>query len=188
MTTKIDVEKACWQVLSVRHCRELKLKAELEQRDVRCFVPMRYVERQQQGRIERKWVSALPCLLFVFATRSQVDALLEEYRYTFPFRYLRNRATREPIVISEKEMMNFMAVAGNEALSEQVHYLGDEAQQLKRGEEVMVRAGAFKGITGRIVRVKRQRRILVELQGVAHVVTAYIPNQLLERVDAPPSS
>lgn len=178
---KQKTEKQTWYVLRVTYNRELKLKDKFKERGIECFVPMRYVEKTSEGRTERKLTSAIACLIFVHATRNTLDALKGEFEYTLPFRYLINKATHKPMVVREKEMLNFIAVAGNEELTQYVQYLGVEAQHLKRGEEVIIRAGNFKGIEGRIVRVKRQRRVLVELQGIATVVTAYIPNELLER-------
>jgi len=181
MDYKTEKNKERWYVLRVLFGRELKLKDKLSERNIKCFVPLRYVETNKEGITNRKLVSAISCILFIHTNHVVIDALKCEYTYILPFRYLIDKSTQKPMIVRDKEMYNFIAIAGNIELTEYVHYLGEEAQNLKRGEEVIVKSGIFKGIKGCIVRVKRQRRVMVELQGIANVVTAYIPNELLER-------
>jgi len=168
-------------VLRVLFGRELKLKEKLLERNIKCFVPLRYVETNKEGVTKRKLISAISCILFIHTNCVVIDALKCKYKYILPFRYLIDKSTNKPMVVRDREMYNFIAIAGNRELTEYVHYLGKEAQTLKRGEEVIVKSGIFKGIKGYIVRVKRQRRVMVELQGLANVVTVYIPNELLEQ-------
>jgi len=179
-------EKEQWYVLRVLFGRELKLKEKLLERNIKCFVPLRYVETNKEGITKRKLISAISCIIFIHTNCLVIDTLKCEYKYILPFRYLVDKSTNKPMVVRDKEMYNFIAIAGNRELTEYVHYLGKEAQNLKRGEEVTIKSGIFKGIKGRIVRVKRQRRVMVELQGIADVVTAYIPNELLERENNQP--
>ena len=180
MNCNIEKDKEQWYVLRVLFGRELKLKEKLSKRNIKCFVPLKYVETNKEGITKRKLISAISCLLFIHTNRVIIYALKCEYKYIVPFMYLVDKSTNKPMIVRDREMYNFIAIAGNRELTEYVHYLGEEAQNLKRGEEVIVKSGIFKGIKGRIVRVKRQRRVMVELQGIANVVTAYIPNELLE--------
>jgi len=176
-----DIEENRWYVLRVLFGRELKLKEKLEERNIKCFVPLRYVEKGVEGITKRKLTSAIACILFINSNRVIIDDLKSEFASIIPFRYLIDKATKRFMVVRDQDMYNFIAIAGNDELTEYVHYLGEEAKHLKRGEEVIIKSGIFKGIRGRIVRVKRQRRVMVELQGIANVVTAYIPNELLEK-------
>lgn len=176
-----DTDEDQWYVLRVLFGRELKLKEKLEEKNIKCFVPLRYIETCVGGRTKRKLISAISCILFIHSNSAVIDDLKSEFECTFTFRYLIDKSTNKPMIVRDQEMNNFIAIAGNDELTEYVHYLGEEAKNLKRGEEVIIKSGIFKGIRGRIVRVKRQRRVMVELQGLANVVTAYIPNELLEK-------
>ena len=176
-----EKDKEQWYVLRVLFGRELKLKEELSKLDIKCFVPLKYIETTKEGKTKRKLVSAISNILFIHTNSEVIDAVKSKYKYTLPFSYLIDKATKKPMIVRDREMCNFIAITGNRELTEYVHYLGKEAQNLKRGEEVVIKSGIFKGIKGRIVRVKRQRRVMVELQGIANVVTAYIPNEFLER-------
>jgi len=176
-----EIDEDQWYVLRVLFGRELKLKEKLEEKKIKCFVPLRYVETEVNGITKRKLTSAIACILFINSKRAIIGDLMDEFSSTIPFRHLIDKATKQPMIVKDQDMYNFIAIAGNDELTEYVHYLGEEAKHLRRGEEVVVKSGIFKGIRGHIVRVKRQRRVMVELQGLANVVTAYIPNELLEK-------
>ena len=52
----------------------------------------------------------------------------------------------------------------------------------KEGKRVKIMGGAFEGVEGVIRRVKRCKRVVVELDGVASVAIAFVPAALLKEV------
>ncbi|MBR1835628.1 MAG: KOW motif-containing protein [Bacteroidales bacterium] len=95
----------------------------------------------------------------------------------------RDPLTRKPSPIPNHEMEIFMFVcsAGKQGLT----YLGDDRPEYHRGDRVRVTDGPFKGAEGHIVRIKKDRRLVVSIRGVAALATTYIHPQFLEPVTAP---
>ena len=75
-------------------------------------------------------------------------------------------------------MFVFVCTAGQQGLS----YLGDDKPEYHQGDRVRVTDGVFKGAEGYIKRIKKDRRLVVSVRGVAAVATAYIPPQFLETI------
>lgn len=53
----------------------------------------------------------------------------------------------------------------------------------KKGERVRVTGGLFEGVEGEFVRVKGDRRVVVSIQGVMAIATAFIHPSLIEPVN-----
>ena len=92
-----------------------------------------------------------------------------------------NRETREPIVIPERQMKNFIAVAGN--LSEQIVYLEPNLSNFKKGDKVKIIGGVFEGAEGYFMRIIGDRRVVVCISGIAAVATAFIHPSLVTKID-----
>ena len=54
---------------------------------------------------------------------------------------------------------------------------------LKKGDKVRVIKGDFAGIEGELIRVKGHKRVVVRLEGVVSLATAYIPGSFLEKIE-----
>ena len=54
-----------------------------------------------------------------------------------------------------------------------------EAPKVKLGDRVRVKEGTYAGLVGNVVRIKKQKRVLVNIADVIWATTAYIsPDQL----------
>ena len=54
---------------------------------------------------------------------------------------------------------------------------------MKKGDKVRVIKGDFAGIEGELIRVKGHKRVVVRLEGVVSLATAYIPGSFLEKIE-----
>ena len=63
-----------------------------------------------------------------------------------------------------------------------VMFLDNETIVGKEGKRVEIMGGVFEGVTGVIRRVKRCKRVVVEIEGVASVAIAYVPAEWLKEV------
>ena len=114
----------------------------------------------------------------------------EEYLRSFEQRHFanlwvyRNPGSSVPTVIPDKEMEMFLFVctSGEQGLT----YLGDDRPEYHQGDRVRVIEGPFKGTEGHIKRIKRDRRLVVTVNGVAAVATSYIHPRFLEVISTPP--
>jgi transcription antitermination factor NusG len=190
-----------WFPMRVTYQREMKVKAELDRLGIENFVPMRYriAERRGDGTTEvrrgtntnltddtnlrRELVPAINNLIFVRSTQERISGLKASNEVLEPLRYMMDRtASREHAImtVGDREMENFMRVASR--TDDSVMFLDEESVVGKVGKHVEIMGGPFEGVTGVIRRVKRCKRVVVELEGIASVAIAFVPVELLREV------
>ena len=185
--TRMCGDPKTWFPMRVTYQREMKVKAELDRQGIENFVPMRYkvVESQNNGDTElrRVLVPAINNLIFVRSTQERVSELKRTNEVLEPLRYMMDHtAAREHAImtVADGEMENFMRVASR--TDDSVMFLDNETVLGKEGKRVEIMGGAFEGVTGVIRRVKRCKRVVVEIEGVASVAIAYVRAELLKEV------
>ena len=168
-----------WFAIRVTYNREMKVKRELDSLHIENFLPMKYRIIVRGEKKIKELVPAIHNLIFVYITPED----LKSYKATtaLPIRYIMNRETREPIVIPEQQMQNFIAVAGNP--TEQIVYLDPDVSNFKKGDKVKIIGGVFEGAEGYFMRIKGDRRVVVCINGIAAVATAFIHPSLVKKID-----
>ena len=176
-----------WFPMRVTYQREMKVKAELDRLGIENFVPMRYkvVESQNDGDTElrRVLVPAINNLIFVRSTQERVSELKRRNEVLEPLRYMMDyTASQEHAIMTvvDGEMENFMRVASR--TDDSVMFLDNETVIGKEGKRVEIMGGAFEGVTGVIRSVKRCKRVVVEIEGVASVAIAWVPAGMLKEI------
>lgn len=127
---------------------------------------------------QTKLVPAVSNLLFV---RGEQDDLYEFFKGIgegCPARFIWDKVTRNPVTVSDKAMADFITVSN--AMLEDTIYLTELNSTLREGQKVRILEGPFKGVEGRIIRIRRSRRILVELPGMLSIAATFIPTDNLE--------
>ena len=150
-----------WYPLRITYSRELALKNYLDSKQIENFIPMRY-----------EYIVRNECKI-----RKLVPAI---HNLVFPIRYIMDCETQQPITIPDVQMRSFIAVAGN--CDQQVVYLDPTTINLKRGQRVRITGGVFEGVEGEFVRIKDDRRVVVVIQGLMAVATAFIHPSLIEQI------
>lgn len=185
--TRMCGDPKMWFPMRVTYQREMKVKAELDRQGIENFVPMRYkvVESQNNGDTElrRVLVPAINNLIFVRSTQERVSELKRTNEVLEPLRYMMDHtAAREHAImtVADGEMENFMRVASR--TDDSVMFLDNETVLGKEGKRVEIMGGAFEGVTGVIRRVKRCKRVVVEIEGVASVAIAWVPAGMLKEI------
>lgn len=166
-----------WYALRVTYSRELALKEYLDSENIENFIPMHYEYVVKNERRVRKLVPAVHNLIFVRSTRECIDCMKETLGLSIPIRYIMNRENRQPVVVPDIQMRSFMAVAGN--YEQQLVYLEPTDISFRKGERVRVVGGIFEGVEGEFIRVKNDRRVVVSIQGIMAVATAFIHPSLI---------
>ena len=128
--------------------------------------------------IQRKLVPAISSLVFVYWTREGLDSYIRSFCDARPVNYYWDRTTDAPLTIPDKEMENFITVAST--LDEDLVFLTEVSDKLREGQTVKVKEGPFKGVEGKIVRIRKSRRVLVELPGMLAVASTYVAPEELE--------
>jgi len=176
-----------WFPMRVTYAREMKVKAELDRLGIENFVPMTYriVESRKQGEVEsrRVLVPAINNLIFIHSCQERISELKAKNEILEPLRYMMDHTAGEAhtiMTVPGRQMENFMLVASK--TDDSVMWLDDETIVGKEGKRVEIMGGAFEGVTGVIKRIKRCKRVCVEIEGIASVAIAYVPVGLLREI------
>lgn len=151
-------EKKRWYAAKVFYNRTQQIREQLVEDRVQYFIP-----------------DMISSLVF-FRVEEEYLAKFEQANFSRLWVY-RDPLTRRPTPIQEREMEVFIFVcsAGKQGLT----YLGDDKPEYHQGDMVRVTEGPFKGAVGHIKRIKKDRRLVVSIRGIAAVATTYIHPQFL---------
>jgi len=173
-----------WFPMRVTYSRELKIKAELDRLKIENFIPMTYkLMDTDTERPHRELVPAINNLIFVHSTRERISYLKQKNEVLEPLRYILDQTAQEAhtiMTVKDRQMENFMRVAS--MTDNSVIFLNDDCVLGKEGMHVQIIGGVFEGVEGVIRRVKRCKRVVVELKGIASVAIAYVPAALLKEI------
>jgi len=176
-------DEVAWFVIRVTYGRERKLHKELDERGIENFLPEKTVSyhRPSDGKLMHKKVSAIPNMLFVHDTRAHIQELKTELEGRLPMRYMMNKTTRKPVTVRDRQMQDFIRLIGSD--SEKLMYLDNPDVVYEKGQPVEVVYGPFAGIQGYILRIRRDRKLVICLDGVlAAAVTAEIHSDWIRKL------
>ena len=104
----------------------------------------------------------------------------DELEGKMPIRFIMNREYCRPVVIPDAQMRSFILVAGSYDAA--VLYIESTELNLVKGQKVRITDGVFKGVIGEFVRIRHDRRVVVNIEGVMAIATTFIPPSLVEPV------
>lgn len=201
-----------WYALKIFYNKVFDMEDKLASEGLPCYIAMekvclkgaehlaaaRYLASLPEGaRADSRYIKEGPViylrkpmvtsLVFVQASREQIirlDAELQEkYRNGKGRGFVYKTADRQDYaVIPDRQMAAFRLVteSGVSGLS---FFSGDDITRYRQGDKVRVTEGPLKGAEGYIRRIRKDRRLLVSIDGVVAVATSYIPMSQLEKVE-----
>ena len=140
----------------------------------------------QKGPVIYKKEPLVAGLLFVHCSAEDIDSLDSQLHSENwlgkPQAYIFKNPERSGFaIIPDPQMKAFCMVTGQGG--EGLRFLSaDDLSAFKTGEKVRVTKGPFAGAEGYIKRIRKNRRLLIAIEGVVAVVTSYIPQPFLEKV------
>jgi transcription antitermination factor NusG len=134
----------------------------------------------KENKKTRKLLPVIHNLIFVHTNRKVIDNIKRNDESRFPIRYIMDCASRKPVVVPEKQMQHFIMVASS--FSDQLIFLNPEELKLKKGDRVRITSGIWAGVEGDFVRVRGDRRLVVSIQGIMAVATAFIHPSCIEKI------
>ena len=84
----------------------------------------------------------------------------------------------EIMIVPDNQMNNFIRVAS--AQDDKVFFLNYEELNDKTNKRVRIIDGYFAGVEGIIKRINRNKRVVVQIEGVAAVAIAFVPTSCLQ--------
>lgn len=170
-----------WYALRVSYSRVLKIQSELQGMGVRTFVPMMWKRcpvKSDMTKLQKKLVPAVSNLCFVQWTQADVERYIQGYGDKSPVHFYWDRTSSSRLVVPDKAMEDFIKVSSS--MDEDLIYITEISEKLREGQTVMVKNGPFKGVEGKVVRIRKSRRVLVELPGMLAVATTFVSPADLE--------
>ena len=168
--------------MRVTYNREMKVKESFDRLGIECFIPMHYEMEEKEGSSRSKLVPAIHNLIFVHSTQEAITDLKMSEKEFSSIRYMMRRQGEGGgvVTVPDCEMDNFIRVASVE--DRDVFFLENREGLSKVGRKVRITAGRFKDVVGVVKRIKRNRHVVVQIEGIAAVAITYIPAEFLEEV------
>ena len=199
----MEESKLNWYALKVFYNKVFEIEALLTDMDLETYIPVRQVQLKgedhmravrrlatpddrrrdnqfvQAGPVIFKRVPVVSSLLFVRAPKErlpEVDACVDGRGFVY-----KTADRKTEAVIPDKQMAMFQMVcsSGAEGLE---FFADDDLTRYKAGDKVRVLEGPLKGAEGYIKRIRKDRRLLVSIEGFIAVATSFIPPQFLEKI------
>ena len=177
-------ENLKWFVLRVSYGRAVKASNLLNENRIKTFNPLHKVVKRVDGKLRRLQLPLLPGLIFAHTEAAILDSIMQEpsirtlVSYYYDHFRLASNGYNPPLVVPNGPMNSFIKALS--ADSHDVRVVKPEHVHYKSGDIVRVTAGEFKGVEGRVARAAGQQRVIITLQGLCLIATAYIPTGCLE--------
>ena len=181
-------ELVLWYPMRVSYGREEKIKEALDTLNIRNFLPM---QRQRgwvddKGEPHQKLVPAVRNLIFIHSSQEHITELKMFNKECNSLRYMTNPFSHSDddylLTVPDRQMENFIRVAAVQ--DDSLFYLDPNAEFLRvPGRTVRITDGNFKDAIGTIKRIKNNKRVVVEIQGVVAVAITFVPTVWLEPIE-----
>ena len=176
-----------WYVLRATYGREKKAYDYIVNDGTTAYLPLRYVHKTIEGQKRRVLIPLLPNILFVYSEKEKINEYLKQTPELSYLRYYYNHLETDvngvnpPMVVEYKEMNNFIDATNVD--DEHLRVVNLSQCHFKSGDKVRVVEGAFRGVQGYVARVAGQQRVIVTIEGLCSIATAYIPSAFIEIIE-----
>lgn len=175
-----DEKSERWYGLKVYFGRCVDVNDRLTCMGYECYLPMHIARvTTADGRVVNKLKPLVGSLLFVRANSLALATISKELIGKASF--YRNGRLGLPAPIRDEEMALFRLVTSTDI--GRVDFLGDDDARWHVGDKVRVTSGPLTGAVGHVCRVKGNRRLVVSVDGICAIATAYVPSRCLEPVE-----
>ena len=170
-----------WYALRAFRNKTQPLMREAQEAGFRTYYAVRTEEGFDSGRLEYMDKPLVPALFFIQCPLNW----LQEFRnrHFGEMMVYTDSPGGKPAPIRDKEMEVFILVTSAQNDKGGVEYLGDPKPQYMQGDLVRVTEGLYKGAQGVVKRIKKDRKLIIAITGVAMVAISHIPMCYLEKVE-----
>ena len=182
--------KKQWFVLRATYGRTEKALSYLQAKNVETYLPMHYVVKMIKGNRKLIKEPLLPNIIFAYMTREKTHEFVKKPALTASWiKYYTDKTKpvepetgkNPPVIIPDNEMTNFIKLTS--VNSEHIMVLPPKRCHFKKNDLVRIIEGPFTGVVGKVGRAAGQQRVIVVLEGLCNVATAYIPNDFIQSID-----
>lgn len=171
--------------MRITYNREMKVKGLLDELNIENFLPLRNDYVNTKNGKKKRLVPAIRNLIFVRSSQEILTGLKMTMAGFDPMRYITKRSLisgqHEIIHVPDKQMSDFIKVASS---PDDQHFVLDNNDFINKiGKRVEITEGYFAGVEGVIKRIKRNKHVVVQIDGVAAVAITFVPVNCLARID-----
>lgn len=169
--------------MRVTYGRSMQMKAFLDAENIENFLPMTVKVTQHDGKMHRAIAPAISNLLFVRSTRSKITWLKQHTRAGEPLRYMMRQSVltdspAEIITVPDRQMDNFIKAAT--AMPDGVTFYNTCGESGQKKNTVVITSGPFCGVRGVIKRIRGNKHVTIEIDGVAGLAINFIPKSFIK--------
>lgn len=174
------------RVVYGRDERMLRLKQQLDNVGIENFLPLRpkYTKMEEWDVVKKDLVPAVHGLIFVHSTQERLTELKMTRKEFEPMHYMTNQFMTHTddsiLTIPISQMQNFMRVASVQ--DNRFVYLDNLDFVAKPGKKVRITEGDFKGVEGVIKRIKKNKCVVVQIEGITAIALTFVPSAWLEEL------
>lgn len=145
---------------------------------------MKIVEKVRQKHLVRTLKPLIPNMLFVYSDKQTIQSFIKENNELPIISFYYNHFEKEKtgidklLTIPTAQMDNF--ILATRVRNQHTMLVDTATVTFKTGDLVRIVEGDFVGVVGKVARIKGQKRVVVTLEGVCSIATAYIPSAFLE--------
>ena len=182
----VPAEEVQWYVLRISYGRTEKANDLLMSKNVKTYLPLHTHYKEVNGKRKKQRVPMLPNFLFVHTTLTMLKTILKSItnKTLITFYYDHFSTTEDgknpPLVVPSTAMNNFIKLTSID--DENIILIDHVNGKFKKGDQVRIVAGPFKGIEGRVTKITGQKRVIVELPGLCSIATAYVPKAFIKKM------
>ena len=140
----------------------------------------RIAEALEELGIEYYAQKVVPSYIFIH-TDEKTAIRFRDSQFGFLYLYAERGEGKKPIVVPDKQIEVFRIITS--AAADGVEILPNDPLSYAVGDLVRVTDGPFKGAEGYVRRIRKDRRLVIVISGIAAIATYHIPPELLEKVE-----
>ncbi|HHS95668.1 MAG TPA: UpxY family transcription antiterminator [Phaeodactylibacter sp.] len=166
----LDEYQPRWFAIYTAYKREKLVLKMLQAKGIHAYLPLQKVVRRYVRKVKKLEIPLINCYLFVKITKAEYIRVLETEQVLKFIRFSNNLLS-----IPEEEIQLMKRIIG-EALDYCI-----EPATFVEGEEVEVIGGALTGLEGKLISIKGNHSLLIELTNIGYQFRMDIPPSLLRR-------
>lgn len=173
-----------WYALRVTYGREKKAYDYLVGKGIEAFYPTITTVKIIDGKRKSVEESRLPNIFFARGTEEEIKSFVYDninlpyLRFYYRHFHERARVVKVPLVVPDYQMDSLKIICASEA--EDIILVPTDVHKYKEGQLVRIIDGGFKGVIGKVARYQGQQRVVVIIDGLLTICTAYIPSAFME--------
>ena len=175
-----------WYVLRATYGREIKALEAIRSLGGVAYVPLHRTREERDGKLKKVLKPFVQQFVFLYSNEEGaykfVNEVPELNYLTFYYNHfdVANTGYNPPLTIPFNKMSNFIRLTSLE--DEHVEVITNKHVVFKNDEMVRITDGKFKGIVGKVARIDRNNRVVVTIENVCMIATAFVPKYALEKI------